>query len=300
MKNKTFPYTPAAVVTVIILTAGVLIRVWEIGNQIILGDEWHSINIAASSDFISIFTDFFQGTHSTPVALYYHFLLNRGFLNELLIYLPVTISGMLLLLFTPVLVRRFFDDRTVLLFMAFLASAPILVFYSRYARPYSIVTLLSFVSLISCYIWWSNGKQKYGYIYVISAVLAGYFHIIAFPFVLAPVLYILAHRLLQPRFAQTKLSLKKVVGPLITLAVSLVILFGWQIKEILMASEKRAGQADFTIYKVFSGFEALITGSHNHIAFGGFIILVIFSIYLSWQQEKIKSFFGFLVFPGRA
>jgi hypothetical protein len=146
MKNKTFPYTPAAVVTVIILTAGVLIRVWEIGNQIILGDEWHSINIAASSDFISIFTDFFQGTHSTPVALYYHFLLNRGFLNELLIYLPVTISGILLLLFTPVLVRRFFDDRTVLLFMAFLASAPILVFYSRYARPYSIVTLLSFVS----------------------------------------------------------------------------------------------------------------------------------------------------------
>ena len=188
-------------------------------------------------------------------------------------------------------------DRTVLLFMAFLASAPVLVFYSRYARPYSMVTLLSFVSLVSCYLWWTKGKQKHGYVYVVSGALAGYFHIIAFPFVLAPILYILAYGLLKTDRAQTKLSWRKIVGPLTTLAIVLAILFGWQVKGILLASENRVGQADFTFYNVFSGFEALITGSHNHIIFGVFIILAFITIYLSRQQEKIRPFFGFLIFP---
>ena len=61
---------------------------------------------------------------------------------------PMMLAGIATLVALPLYARRYLGAGTALFFSVLLAISPMLVFYSRMARPYALTLLLSLVALI--------------------------------------------------------------------------------------------------------------------------------------------------------
>ena len=168
------------------LVIGVVLRLYLISYQILLDDEWHGMDYAIGNSFSYLFTHSGVGATCIPMNLYRWFLLNTFGWSELLLRLPTLAAGILSLAVFPVLVRKIFNCRTTIIFAFLLAISPFLIFYSRTCRPYSMVALLGFSSILALYFWATSGERKYVVIYVVAGVLAVYFNLFAVIAVLTP------------------------------------------------------------------------------------------------------------------
>ena len=68
------------------------------------------------------------------------------------------------------------------------ALSPILVLYSRIARPYEILALATFGAALAFDRWWRTGSPGAGAAFVALAAFSIYLHLGAAPFVAAPFL----------------------------------------------------------------------------------------------------------------
>ena len=103
-----------------ILIGGAL-RFYRISSQIIWDDEWHGINTALLNPVQYIFTHFHWDDNSIPLTIYYRIMLKSFGLNEMLIRLPHLLSGLLILIIFPLIVKRFFNARVAIIFLFMLA-----------------------------------------------------------------------------------------------------------------------------------------------------------------------------------
>jgi hypothetical protein len=97
--------------------------------------------------------------------------------------------GLAAILVLPLLVRRYVGGPTCLALAWLLAISPLHIYFSRYARPYSITLLLAIVGAIAFFNWWSGGQHRWSVLYVVAASTAPYFHLTVLPIVLAPLLF---------------------------------------------------------------------------------------------------------------
>jgi hypothetical protein len=90
----------------------------------------------------------------------------------------------------PWYARRSVGDGVALLFAALLAISPMLVFYSRMARPYALTLLLTLLALVAFQRFAEHGRWRWrpALGYLLSAVLCAWLHLISLPFVVAPFL----------------------------------------------------------------------------------------------------------------
>ena len=79
--------------------------------------------------------------------LYYKALLDTVGWSELWLRLPSLLAGVASLIVLPVASRRWLGLRAQSTFCGLLAVSPILIYYSRYSRPYAVVVLLTFLAL---------------------------------------------------------------------------------------------------------------------------------------------------------
>lgn len=139
---------------------GAILRTYQIGNQILIGDEWHAVNSALySGGYLDILSTFGGGGHSIPEALYYKFLIDTVGLSEISIHIPFLFAGILIIIVIPLLVSEIIGKYTANLLAWLLALSPFLIFYSRFARPYGIVVLLGFSAVVLFYKWWTTGNR---------------------------------------------------------------------------------------------------------------------------------------------
>jgi predicted membrane-bound mannosyltransferase len=87
-------------------------------------------------------------------------MLEAAGLTELRIRLPQLILGTLSVVLFPWIVRPLLSKRSTLLFAALLTLSPLLIFYSRLARPYMIVVFLSFICIFSFHGGLRNGQRS--------------------------------------------------------------------------------------------------------------------------------------------
>ncbi|MBZ0114057.1 MAG: hypothetical protein K8J08_16455, partial [Thermoanaerobaculia bacterium] len=155
--------------------------------QILADDEWHAVRTALSRGYEDLLTSFSVAA-SPPLPLMYRALYDTVGLSEKILRFPMLLFGLLAILAFPwVLPRsRALPRGTRLLFSVLIAVSPILVYYSRYARPYSISVLFTFVGVMAFYRWWVEGRRRWWWIYLVSAVLAPYFHLTGITTLLAP------------------------------------------------------------------------------------------------------------------
>ena len=157
-----------SVVVLVALAFGTYIRVWHFGDQVVADDECHTLEASLEEDPIFIATHHQQEskrpTYSITLALW----------NQLL-------CGLVLLpLISRFAIRRvgWLEGMTV----AWLAAAsPILILYSRFARPYMGACLLTLLAVMGWIAWLRCGRWRWGLASALCAAGALYLNPFAGP-----------------------------------------------------------------------------------------------------------------------
>jgi hypothetical protein len=174
------------------LAVGLALRVYQLDLQILIDDEWHAIAKIATSSYGEISATFGLSDHSIPLTLYYAWVASLGRLSEASMYAPVLASGVALGILAVASVRRFTPALALSAFALLLATSPLLVLYSRQARPYAMTLVLALAAIVCIYRWSRNGDRRYAWSYVVLGSMAMYLHLIVAPAVLGafPILFV--------------------------------------------------------------------------------------------------------------
>ncbi|HET9047089.1 MAG TPA: glycosyltransferase family 39 protein [Casimicrobiaceae bacterium] len=179
----------AVVLLCVAILVGAYLRVDQFTLQVLIDDEWHAVHQVLRHTPAQMFVDFGFADYSIPLGILDWYEARWFGLSETGMRIPMLVCGLLTLVAFPLYVARRFPASVAALFAVLLAISPLLVIYSRMARPYAITLLLGWVA--------QAAFQRYrdappraglgaGALYVGTAALAMWMHPIIGPFVLAP------------------------------------------------------------------------------------------------------------------
>jgi hypothetical protein len=137
---------------------------------------------------------------------------------------PVLVAGMATLVVLPPLVRPWVGPHASVLLAWLLALAPVHVYYSRYARPYSIALCLAMVAVVAFDRWWRSEGRGWAVLYAVCAVGATWSLMVVAPFVLAPLGWALADAWVNRAHTDRASALRRVVRLGAVVAGALAIL----------------------------------------------------------------------------
>jgi hypothetical protein len=170
--------------------AGALLRLWNLRAQVLGDDELHLVRTALTQPVGTILVTYQKVDACIPLSALYAVLVRSGVrLTELGVRLPELLAGLLLLVLAPLWADRRLGRGTAVAYAWLLAISPGLVLYSRIARPYMVVVLLSFGAAVAFEAWWREGGWRRGAAYAALAALAFWFHPVAAPLALSPLAF---------------------------------------------------------------------------------------------------------------
>lgn len=169
---------------------GVYLRLDQFTLQVLLDDEWHVIHQLLVKTPKELFLTFGHADFSIPLALMYGLEQKLFGLSEFGMRWPMMLAGLSALFVFPHYVGKYFDHKTTLIFSFLLAISPLLIIYSRTARPYALTLLFSSLALGAFHRFAAAEKPagKAGCIYVVCAIASVWLHLISLPMVVAPFL----------------------------------------------------------------------------------------------------------------
>lgn len=176
------------------LLAGAFLRLQQLRSQVLIDDEWHAVRKLIASDAHGIATHFGYADYCIPLTLFYRWLYDLGLLDEWRMHLPSLIAGIALPVVAPLLARRVAGLPARMLWSGLLAVSPVLVYFSRTARPYALLALLGVIAIFAFHEWSrerSRGSRRHGWaaVYVVATFLAGWLHLLSLVFTLWPFAY---------------------------------------------------------------------------------------------------------------
>ncbi len=178
---------PALLALLGALACGATLRLWNLGAQVMSGDEFHAIIAALTRPASQILFVYQVSDNCIPLSLLDRLLLDRGIvLHEWTVRLPVLLSGFALLFGAPLWAWRRLGRGSALALAWLVALSPGLVFYSRIARSYAPATLLGCAAVAAFEAWHRRGGPVLAALYVACGVAAVWFHLGAAPLVLSP------------------------------------------------------------------------------------------------------------------
>jgi hypothetical protein len=166
-------------------------RIYALGSQIVVDDEWHALHKVMRSGLTGILTHLDYADFSIPVALYYSALQNTVGIGEWGMRVPMVIAGVALVALAPWLARAWTSRPVGVAWAVLLAISPMLVYLSRTARPYAITALTSTVAFVAFERWWRGDahRTRWAVAYVVATVLGGWLHMLSLAFTLTPFLH---------------------------------------------------------------------------------------------------------------
>ncbi len=171
------------------LVVGMSLRLYGLRHQIVVDDEWHALHHLLRFGYGGILTQFSESGDSIPLTFFYRIMADTVGLSELGLRAPSFMAGLASLVLLPAFWPREVRHGERVLFAWLLALSPILIFFSRCARPYSITLLLSIVGVLAFYRWWRGNRRAWAGLFVGCAVLAPYFNLACAPGLVAPFLF---------------------------------------------------------------------------------------------------------------
>ncbi len=166
------------------------LRLDQFCAQLVTDDEWHAVHQLILHPPASFFFSFGAADYSIPLALFYWCEAQLFGLSELAMRWPMMLAGLATVVLFPLWALRRYGWRTALVFALLLAISPMLINYSRFARPYALTLLLGYLVHAAFWRFWAReGKLAVtGSFYVLGSALCAWLHLIALPFVIAPLL----------------------------------------------------------------------------------------------------------------
>ncbi|MCG6879193.1 MAG: glycosyltransferase family 39 protein [Deltaproteobacteria bacterium] len=255
---------------------GAALRLYQLPNQILFGDEWHAIHAAANSGYFSILSTFGAADRSIPITLYYKILMDTVGLSETAIRTPFFVGGVLTVTILPIMVRPITGRTVSNIFAWLLALSPTLIFYSRFARPYAITTFFSFLACLFFFRWWETNARKEAIWYVLLTIATGYALLVDLPFVLGPFLFYLVWSVIGKEKNRIQCLLKLAGLGLMTI-VPLLILLAPPLYGDFSAISTKAGQSASGFSQLLSSFR-ILTGMDQRTVVLVIVILASFGI----------------------
>lgn len=167
---------PALLAWLLVLGAGTWLRLWQIGIQIPVDDEWHALHRLMQAGYAEIFLSFGHADYCIPLTLLFRALADSvGLVDWQLRFLPMTF-GLAALVAIPALLRPWLTSSERLGLASLIAVSPLLIHFSRFMRPYALVVLLGFAAMILLWQWWRHGGRVRAVGFFVCAVLAAWLH----------------------------------------------------------------------------------------------------------------------------
>ena len=281
-RPQTTTSVPFFIVALLALAVGVFLRCWQLGDQVLLDDEWHAIHKLLRADAADIASHLGLADYSIPLTLYYRFLYLHGGLTEWGMRLPMLLAGIALIPLAPWLLRRQATAATLGAWSLLLAISPFMIYHSRTARPYALTTLLVFVAVMAFWKSWQREGSRGGWaaVYVVSAFLAGWLHLITLPFTLLPFIFfgIVALRVRDWRG----------IGRLLVLGIALALPLALALLPALRndwgALAGKSGSDSLTLDALYRAF-LLGVGTANPIAFVVLAVLGMIGAVICWRRD---------------
>ena len=175
----------------LLVAAGAWMRLDQFAAQVLIDDEWHAVHQVMLHGPLEMFRDLGYADYSIPLGILDWYEARAFGLSEIAMRWPMLACGLATLILFPLYVAPRFSRATALVFAALLAMSPLLVVYSRMARPYAITLLLGWVAHAAYQRFHGHGKNAgtAGAAYAAAAAFAIWLHVIAAPFVLAPLVW---------------------------------------------------------------------------------------------------------------
>ena len=170
------------------LFIGLFLRLHGLSSQILLDDEWHSLNFVLDKSFWTVLTSHGLGANCIPQNTLNWIILHTIGWSEVTLFLPSALCGICGLLIFPWLVSRLAGRSVALYFSYLFALSPCATFYSRIVRPYPMTLFFGFLALLCLALWTRDGRFRFLLAYALSGVIAIYFHIYAALSLLAPLI----------------------------------------------------------------------------------------------------------------
>ncbi len=250
---------------------GAALRLNQIGDQVLVDDEWHGMIFVLTRRLPETWLDFNPLVNSSrPYNVYRWLLLHTVGWSEIGLRLPVLLCGVTSAPLVGGLVRKYVGERAALICAFLIAISPILVFYSRFCRSYALIALLGPISIIALCEWLTTNRVRWAITYVLATVSLAYCHLTGLAVAGATLTFAVAAWTLtrwrrSRGIAVSALSLGIVVG---TIALMLGVLLYPVFKgRALMPT--RGGQIEYT---TFSEFFLMLSGTGILVVAGLFCV----------------------------
>src|SRR5699024_1507300 len=159
-----------------VVVAAAWLRLWQIDLQILLDDEWHALHRLMHASYGEIFLSFGHADYCIPLTLMFKALAETVGLHAWQMRALPMLSGLAAVVLLPWLLRTWLRPGERLCLGALIAISPLLVHFSRYARPYALVVLLGFAAIILLWHWWHHGGRGRAAGFLACAVAAAWLH----------------------------------------------------------------------------------------------------------------------------
>jgi hypothetical protein len=177
----------AALILVYLLAAW--LRMQQLSTQVLLDDEWHALHALFRLGYREIALSFGLMDHSIPLALLYQAIADTTGLDEPRMRLPSLLAGLATVAAGSLWAWRRFGPPTGLAFAWLLAISPLLVIYSRAARPYALVVLLALLAFWAAHAWWYRRRNAALWVYAACAAVGTWLHPLFGPTLMSPLLF---------------------------------------------------------------------------------------------------------------
>lgn len=273
---------------------GAFLRIYLLPDQIILDDEMHALHALANHSYLFIYTHFFPQDISTPLALIYKATGDIIGLNEITMRLPTLLAGIAIIAVLPVFVKSVLNPGSALICAYLLAISPILINYSRIARPYSIVVFLVIVSIFSFYRWLVENKKRWALSFVIFSILSIYFHFLSAPAIFASAAFGLLKSICRSKNARENTQALNILIMAGIIVVGTGILVSAQIWNSIgfLIGKSGAGHLGFSMIK--HGL-ILMLGSGNSVLVFLIIAGVLAGVVIVFNKNREFAIFLILV-----
>ena len=214
----------SAGLALLVLLFGAWLRLDQFAAQTLLDDEWHAVHQVVRSDPAHFLLTHGADDHSIALTLLYWVQAQTIGLSELGMRLPLMLAGIASLLVLPLVLRGSLSPRVPLIFALLLALSPLLVNYSKTARPYALTLLLTFTGFAVLARAVAGDRVRWGLatLYAGLAALSVWLPAVTLPLVVAPLLALAVSR----KSGRGELSWPSLLGlaSLVLLVVALALL----------------------------------------------------------------------------
>jgi hypothetical protein len=191
--------------------------------------------------------------------------------------------------FFPLVLKRIFSDRVAIFFGMLFAFSPLIIFYNRVCRPYSIYTFLGFLGIWIVYEGALTGKKRFCVLFALMGVLCVYFHFVGVIFVFVPLGCVIIVKLMS-RYPSLMITREQIIPDfkeLITLGciilTCLTVLLTAAIIQRIPASN--LSPAQFTFQSVL-GFAQILSGTSNF-----FLNMLFYALLIIGQIRLVRKSF---------